>query len=318
MRFHFAVGPEYFMEIAKFRAFRFLWAKVVNAYGLNNADNAATHVHASSSFWNKTVYDPYVNMLRTTTESMSALIAGVDSLTVLPFDATYNTPDDFSERFARNQQLILKEESHFDKVADPAAGSYYVENLTNELIHYAWDLFLETDVQGGYFESFKNGLIQNRIKTEAAGKDRNIALRKHAILGVNQYPNITERLKQLSAQSVLFPEKINEEKAYTEPLTLYRGAMAFEHLRYQTDRYADNNPRPKVWMFTYGNLAMRRARSQFAGNFFGVAGYEIIDNPGFESVAGGIAAARKAKPDVVVLCASDEDFSQWLKRHLLL
>ena len=312
IRFHFAIGSEYFMEIAKFRAFKLLWAKVVNAYGLNNAKYASAYIHASNSVWNKTVYDPYVNMLRTTTETMSALIAGVDSLTVLPFDATYNMPDDFSERFARNQQLILKEESYFDKVTDPAAGSYYIENLTLELIRHAWKLFLETDEQGGYLQSFKKGLIQNRIKDEAAAKDRNIVLRKQSVLGVNQYPNITERLERLNDESVLYAAKtVNNTVA--EPLLQYRGAMAFEQMRYKTDQYAKNNPRPKVWMFTFGNLAMRRARSQFAGNFFGVAGFEIIDNPGFNTVADGIAAAKKDKPDIVVLCASDEDYKLWAK-----
>ncbi len=306
IRFHFAIGSEYFMEIAKFRAFKFLWAKVVNAYGLNNANNAATHIHASNSLWNKTVYDPYVNMLRTTTETMSALIGGIDSLSVMPFDATYNTPDDFSERFARNQQLILKEESYFDKVTDPAAGSYYIENLTNELIHYAWELFLETDAKGGYLKGFQKGDIQNRITKEADEKDRNIALRKHSVLGINQYPNITEHLEQLTTELVLYPKKQTSTEA--EPLVLYRGAMAFEQLRYQTDQHSLNSPRPKVWMFTYGNLAMRRARSQFAGNFFGVAGYEIIDNPGFEKVADGVAAANKSNANIVVLCASDNDY----------
>ena len=308
IRFHFAIGSEYFMEIAKFRAFRFLWAKVVNAYGLSDASNAVAHIHASNSVWNKTVYDPYVNMLRTTTETMSALIGGVDSLAVLPFDATFGTPDDFSERFARNQQLILKEESYFDKVTDPAAGSYYIENLTNELIHYAWNLFLKTDKAGGYLTAFKNGEIQSVIKKEAAEKDRNIAVRKHSVLGVNQYPNITERIEQLNNEAVLYPAEIDDDSVEAEPLKLYRGAMAFEQLRYQTDQYAKNNPRPKVWMFTYGNLAMRRARSQFAGNFFGVAGYEIIDNPGFENITTGVAAAKEANPDIVVLCASDEDY----------
>jgi methylmalonyl-CoA mutase len=221
-------------------------------------------------------------------------------------------PDDFSERFARNQQLILKEESYFDKVTDPAAGSYYIENLTLELIRHAWKLFLETDGQGGYLQSFKKGLIQNRIKDEAAAKDRNIALRKQSVLGVNQYPNITERLERLNDESVLYATKtVNNTVA--EPLLQYRGAMAFEQMRYKTDQYAKNNPRPKVWMFTYGNLAMRRARSQFAGNFFGVAGFEIIDNPGFNTVADGIAAAKKDKPDIVVLCASDEDYKLWAK-----
>ncbi len=309
IRFHFAIGSDYFMEIAKFRAFRYLWAKAANAYGIENPENAAATIHASNSLWNKTVYDPYVNMLRTTTENMSAIISGVDSITVLPFDATFTQPDDFSERIARNQPLILKEESYFDKVSDPAAGSYYIENLTKELIDHAWKLFLETDEKGGYSACFQKGIIQQKIKEEAADKDRKIALRKRTILGVNQYPNLNEKLEQLEDESILFPQKTSATQQETEPLTLYRGAMVFEQLRYKTDQYSKNHPRPKVWMFTYGNLAMRRARSQFAGNFFGVAGFEIVDNPGFETVEQGIEKAKKDNPDMVVLCASDEDYA---------
>lgn len=308
IRFHFAIGSEYFMEIAKFRAFRYLWSKVVNAYGIKNIQKAAATIHASGSYWNKTVYDPYVNMLRSTTETMSAIISGVDSITVFPFDNTYATPDDFSERIARNQSLILKEESYFGKVNDPAAGSYYIENLTEELITYGWKLFLETDKKGGYLHLFKNGEIQNKIKKEAKIKDMDIAFGKKAVLGVNKYPNFTEHLKKLENESVLFPKNINTDKQETEPLTIYRGAMAFEQLRYKTDKYSLHKPRPKVWMFTYGNLAMRRARSQFASNFFGVAGFEIIDNKGFETIEQGIKKALKDKPDIVVLCASDEDY----------
>ncbi len=305
---HFAVGSEYFMEIAKFRAFKLLWSKMVNAYGLSNAENAKAHLHVSSSLWNKTMYDPYVNMLRTTTETMSALVGGINSMTVLPFNKVFSQSDDFSERIARNQQLILKEESYFDKVADPAAGSYYIENLTKELINQAWKLFLEIDEQGGYLSAFKKGIIQNRIEKEAAEKDRKLAFRKQSILGVNQYPNTTEHLGVLNDESILFPGSIEEDKIESQPLKPYRGAMAFEQLRYQTDKFAAENPRPKVWMFTYGNLAMRRARSQFAENFFGVAGFEIVDNAGFKTIDEGIEAARNSKPDIVVLCASDEDY----------
>ncbi len=308
IRLHFAVGSEYFMEIAKFRAFKLLWSKMVNAYGLSNAENAKAHLHVSSSLWNKTMYDPYVNMLRTTTETMSALIGGINSMTVLPFDKVFSKGDDFSERIARNQQLVLKEESYFDKVADPAAGSYYIENLTNELINQAWKLFLEVEEQGGYLSAFKKGIIQNRTEKEAAEKDRKLAYRKQSVLGVNQYPNIAEHLGVLNDESVLFPGSVEKDKIENQPLKPYRGAMAFEQLRYRTDKFATKNPRPKVWMFTYGNLAMRKARSQFAENFFGVAGFEIIDNIGFKTIDEGIKAARNSKPDIVVLCASDEDY----------
>ncbi len=308
IRFHFAVGSEYFMEIAKFRAFKLLWSKIVNAYGISNAESALAHIHVSNSLWNKTVYDPYVNMLRTTTETMSAIIGGINSMTVLPFDKVFSQGNDFSQRIARNQQLILKEESYFDKVVDPAAGSYYIENLTGELINHAWNLFLETEEQGGYINAFKKGFIQKKIQAEAAEKDRNMAFRKQSVLGVNQYPNVNERLEKLPDDAVLFPVETQKAETEYQPLKRYRGAMAFERLRYKTDQYAQKHPRPKVWMFTYGNLAMRRARSQFAGNFFGVAGFQIIDNPGFETIDEGVTAARNDRPDIVVLCASDEDY----------
>lgn len=164
IRFHFAVGSDYFMEIAKFRAAKYLWAKIVNAYGISDAKNATMHIHCSNSQWNKTVYDPYVNMLRTTTESMSAILGGVNSLSVLPFNSVYETETEFSERIARNQQLVLKGESYLDKVADISAGSYYIEELTDKLIHGAWDQFLMVDEQGGYLEAFKKEIIQKIVK----------------------------------------------------------------------------------------------------------------------------------------------------------
>ncbi len=308
MTFKFAVGSNYFMEIAKFRVFRFLWSKIVNAYGLESADNAKAYIYATNSTWNKTVYDPYVNMLRTTTETMAAVIGGVDSFSVLPFDSVFTTPDEFSERIARNQQLVLKEESYFDKVTDPAAGSYYIENLTKELIDKSWQLFLEIDDAGGYIKAFEKGLIQKKIKDSATLKNKKIATGKSAIVGVNKYPNITERLDKTDDESVLFPVDLSSEKSEAEPLVIYRGAMPFERLRYKTDRYSDNNPRPVVWMFTYGNLAMRRARSQFATNFFGIAGFEIVDNPGFKNIEEGIKEAEKSKADIVVLCSSDVEY----------
>lgn len=310
IRFRFSIGSDYFMEIAKLRAFRYLYAKMVHAYGLDHAAKAQTHIHAVSSRWNKTVYDPYVNMLRTTTEMMSAVLGGADSISPLPFDSIFSTPDDFSERIARNQSLILQEESHFNKVVDPAAGSYYVEELTHELINQTWQLFIETEENGGYLKSFKSGLIQKRIEKEAEIKNHEIATRKRSIIGVNQYPNLTERLEKLKDESVLFPQIHSGVHQETKPLTYYRGAMPFEQLRYQTDRYSDLHPRPKVWMFTFGNLALRRARSQFASNFFGVAGFEIVDNTGFKTIEEGVKAAQTAQPDIVVLCAADEDYEQ--------
>jgi methylmalonyl-CoA mutase len=300
MRFHFAVGSSYFMEIAKFRAVKYLWSNIVNAYGLKDTSRAAMFIHCSSSEWNKTVYDPYVNMLRTTTETMSATIGGINSMTVLPFDKFNNsTSTKLGERIARNQQLLLKNESYFDKVADPAAGSYYVEELTKMIIESAWKLFLEVDERGGYLKAFETGFIQEKINEEAKQKDLDIAIRKRTLLGTNQYPNTGE-----------FHEKFISFAPVTDQQILnpYRGAQVFEELRQKTDKFALKNPRPKVWMFTFGNLAMRNARAQFAANFFGCAGFEIINNDGFGSIEKGIEAARKSKGDIVVICSSDDEY----------
>ncbi len=306
IRFHFAVGSDYFMEIAKFRAAKYLWAKIVNAYGLNDSANAAINIHCSNSEWNKTVYDPYVNMLRTTTESMSAILGGVNSLSVLPFNSIYETETEFSERIARNQQLVLKGESYLDKVADISAGSYYIEELTDKLIHSAWDLFLKIDEEGGYLDAFKKGIIQKIVGEEASTKNLEIATRKKSILGTNQFPNITEQLDL----DFFVPVGDTKSESKIEPLNIYRGAEQLEKLRANTDRYSKNNKRPVAWMFTFGNLAMRKARSQFAGNFFGCAGFEIIDNPGFSSVEDGINSAKASSPDIVVICSSDDEYKE--------
>lgn len=303
MRFHFSVGSNYFMEIAKFRAARYLWSKIVNAYGLSDADNAAMFIHCSNAQYNKTVYDPYVNMLRTTTETMSSVLGGINSMTVLPFNAVFEKTTVFSERIARNQQLVLKGESYFDKVIDPAAGSYFIENLTNNIIHETWKLFLEVQEKGGYLEAFKQGFILQKIQEEASAKDMEIAQRRRSILGTNQYPNTKEVLQNID-------ENIFSETEETGILKPCRGALAFEKLRYKTDKFASKNARPKAWMFTFGNIAMLKARSQFAGNFFGCAGFEIVDNNGFASIADGIAAAKKAKPELVVICSSDEEYAE--------
>ncbi|MDE5921321.1 MAG: methylmalonyl-CoA mutase subunit beta, partial [Paramuribaculum sp.] len=150
VKFNMGISSNYFMEIAKFRAARMLWAQIVELYKPASTDACKMAVHATTSKFNQTIYDAHVNLLRSQTECMSAALAGVDSITVTPFDAPYRTPDDFSERIARNQQFLLKEESHLDKVVDPAGGSYYVETLTVAIAKEAWKLFLDVEEKGGF------------------------------------------------------------------------------------------------------------------------------------------------------------------------
>ena len=302
LRFSFSVSSNYFMEIAKFRAARMLWANIVKGYGPAKNCACKMQIHAETSRWNQTVYDPYVNMLRGTTEAMSATIAGVHSLEVMPFDASFENPTEFSKRIARNVELLLKNESHFDQVVDPAGGSYYVENLTQSIAAEAWKLFLEIEEKGGYTEAYKAGLIVERIKASAAAKDKNIATRRQTLLGANQYPNFTEVAgKEITAESV------TRKQAEGNVLVPYRGAMAFEEMRLQVDR---SGKEPKAFMLTCGNLGMARARSQFSCNFFACAGIKVIDNTYFKSLEEGAKAALESKAQIVVVCASDDDYAE--------
>lgn len=306
IRFNFAAGANYFMEIAKIRAARFLWAKVVEAYKPANNQAAVMKIHSETEKYNQTVYDPYVNMLRSTTEAMSAVIGGTDSLTVLDFNTSFDKSNEFSERIARNQQILLKRESYFDKVADPAAGSYYIENLTNSIIEQTWKLFLEVEEKGGYLEALKAGFIQEQIKEVANKRRMNIANRKEILLGTNQFPNFNETVKE----AIKTPEKkcacsCETADNVVEPIKEFRGAEEFEEMRLLTEA-ADK--RPKAFMFTYGNLTMRKARAQFACNFFACAGFEVVDNNGFATVQEGIEASKQANADIVVLCSADDEY----------
>ncbi len=319
IKFQFGVGSNYFMEIAKFRAGRWLWAEIVNAYKppcppYIDCDNTAEdgtclcaakmNAHAITSRFNQSLYDPYVNMLRTQTEAMSATIGAVDSLTVRPFDEAFETPTEFAERIAVNQQLLLKEESHFDKVIDPASGSYYIENLTVSLAEQAWKLFLETE-EVGFYNALKEGTVQDAINASGKARLDAVAKRREIMLGTNQFPNFTEKMNDKLGDF----EPCRSKGEYGEPtlkkLNCYRLADEFNELRLATERAKT----PKVFMLTIGNLAMRLARSQFSSNFFGCAGYEIIDNLGFDTIDAGVKAAREKGADIIVLCSSDDEYA---------
>jgi methylmalonyl-CoA mutase len=302
IRFSFSVTSNYFMEIAKFRAARLLWANIVKGYNPEKLCAAKMLIHAETSRWNQTAYDPYVNMLRGTTEAMAATIAGVHSLEVVPFDAPFENPTEFSKRIARNVELLLKHESHFDQVVDPAGGSYYIENLTQSIAAEAWRLFLEIEDKGGYTAAYMSGFITDKVKASAGAKDKNIATRRQILLGANQYPNFTE-----VADSEISADDVARKQAEGNTLAPYRGAMAFEAMRLNVDR---SGKEPKAFMLTCGNLAMARARSQFSCNFFACAGIKVIDNTYFNSLEEGVKAALEAKAEIVVICASDDDYAE--------
>ncbi|WP_289735818.1 methylmalonyl-CoA mutase small subunit [Paramuribaculum intestinale] len=308
VKFNMGISSNYFMEIAKFRAARMLWAQIVELYKPASADACKMAVHAVTSRFNQTVYDAHVNLLRSQTECMSAALAGVDSITVTPFDAPYRTPDDFSERIARNQQFLLKEESHLDKVVDPAGGSYYVETLTIAIAKEAWKLFLEVEDKGGFLAAVNDGEVQRAVRATSEKRHTDVARRKEILLGTNQYPNINEMAaSKIEATGCSCGCHNHDDDNADAALPTARAASDFEALRLATEAASN---RPKVFMLTIGNLAMRLARAQFSTNFFGCAGYEIIDNLGFETVQQGVDEALAKGADVIVLCSSDDEYAE--------
>ena len=308
LRFSFSVTSNYFLEIAKFRAGRMLWANIVNEYKPECECACKMIAHAETSTFNLTLFDAHVNLLRTQTETMSAALAGVNSITVTPFDKTYKTPDDFSERIARNQQLLLKEECHFNKVVDPAAGSYFIENLTVSIAKQAWDLFLNVEEEGGMLEAVKAGKVQEAVNASNKARHDAVSKRKEVLLGTNQFPNFNEKAGEKNPVEAQCCCSGNSCEKPIATLNFNRAASEFEALRLQTER---SGKRPKAFMLTIGNLAMRQARAQFSCNFLACAGYEVIDNLGFPTVEEGVEAAMKAGADIVVICSSDDEYAEY-------
>lgn len=310
IRFNFSISNNYFLEVARLRAGRHLWAHIVKAWGAADPESMKMNVHSETGRFNKTVYDPYVNLLRTQTEAMSAALGGAHSITVLPFDEIFRDSSEFSERIARNQQILLKEESNIDKVTDAAGGSYYLEKLTDALVEQAWALFQETGDKGGFLAALREGFIQKKVREMAGRRDQNMALRRENLLGVNQFPNFTETIREELDPSLFQPCDLTSEAPEIETLQFSRAGQRFEALRYRTDRFAMSHKRPAAFMLTMGNLAMRKARAQFSCNFFAVAGFEVIDNNGFATVEEGLAAARQAGAEIIVVCSSDEEYAE--------
>ena len=308
IKFNFGISSNYFMEIAKFRAARMLWADIVKAYGPTEECACKMVAHAETSTFNLTLFDAHVNLLRTQTEAMSAAIAGVNSITVTPFDKVYETPNAFSERIARNQQLLLKEEAHLNRIVDAAGGSYYIENLTVAIAQQAWNLFLETEDAGGMLAAIQQGTVQDTVNASNKARHEAVSKRKEILLGTNQYPNFSERAEGKMPVSCCCGCGGHENEAAFASLNTDRAASEFEALRLQTEH---SGKRPKAFMLTIGNLAMRQARAQFSCNFLACAGYEVIDNLGFATVEEGAEAALKAQADIVVICSSDDEYAQY-------
>ncbi len=309
IKFNMGVSENYFMELAKFRAARLLWAQIVKQYEPKCDCACKMIVNATTSTYNQTLFDSYVNLLRSQTEAMSAALGSVHSMVVTPFDAPYEEATDFSERIARNQQLLIKEESHFDRIVDPGAGSYYIEHLTDALAQEAWKIFLKVEDEGGFLAAAKAGTIQDDINATNVKRHGDAAKRKEFLLGTNQFPNFTEKSEGKRALDSACCCATQGEGCETpfKAIKTTRLAADFEDLRIHTEE----SKVPVAFMLTIGNLAMRQARAQFSCNFLACAGYKVIDNLGFKTVEEGVDAALEAKADIVVLCSSDDEYAEY-------
>ena len=290
LEFSFAAGSNYFFEIAKFRAFRMLWARAVESFG-GTHEAAKARIAARTLHWNKTVYDPHVNILRATTEAMAAVLGGADAVTVTPFDACYKTPDEASRRLARNAQLLLKHEAWLGRVADAGGGSYAVETITDFLAREGWKVMQEIEARGGFRRAQAEGMIAQALQRDLATREQAVALRKRVLVGTNQYANPAERAL----------DRIDEQRMHAD----VRGARAYEELRLRTERHAAAGGKtPRVLLAEIGDAKMRAARSNFARNFFACAGFEMQKRR-FKK-AEEIAAAGA---DLIVLCSADAEYA---------
>lgn len=327
-----AVSSSYFLEIAFFRALRLLWADMAAAYNVKNSA-AQVWIHAETCAFNKTVYDPHVNILRQTTETMSAVIGGVDVISVLPWDAVCGTSTEASERLARNTQLVIREETGLDHAVDAAAGSYYIENLTDGLAESAWKMFQEIENSGGFFVALESGTIAARIKESRSELEKGVASRSIALLGTNQFPHgsetmadklkLDEGFKLVAAQLATCPSTLatmialaspglpfsdpllGEAKAIPAVPSRRRLAEAYEELRLSVESLSI---RPCVYLWTFGDLAFRKVRAGFCQNLYACAGFKIVEGRGSTDVDENLKAIGTLGAKWIVFCASDGEY----------
>ncbi|WP_227982099.1 methylmalonyl-CoA mutase family protein [Nocardia spumae] len=291
--FRFAATDDQFETIAKFRAARRLWARVAHQVGAPDFGNAPQHAVTSEAMLSQR--DPWVNMLRTTLAAFGAGVGGADLVTVLPFDAALpagelGVSQAFSERMARNTQLLLLEESHLGHVQDPGAGSWHVESLTDEVAAAAWAFMQELERAGGYRAALGSGVLAERIAETKARRESDIAHRRTAVTGVNEFPNLAE-------------EPLSEAARATGSAARY--GAAFEQLRNRSDAYlATHGRRPRALLVPLGPVAEHNVRVTFTANVLASGGIETV-HPGPVAIAGIGAAATESEATLAVLCGAD-------------
>jgi methylmalonyl-CoA mutase len=350
MRFGFGIGSNYFLEVAKLRAARMLWARILEAWGASS-DELPIHIHARTSTWNKTAVDPYSNMLRVTSEAFSAVIGGCDSMHVGPFDEVVRLPDEFSSRISRNIHTILAEECELTRVIDPAGGSYYIEWLTDQVAQKAWEWFQKVESEGGLVAALKNGSVQSAINAVYEKRIANIKKRRDVIVGSNQYPNVSE--KAIDARPLDYAAMKSDRSAVVsaikrtvevaddkvgaamdgatigelsasimgelgegtsiEPILSRRGAEPYEQLRTAASEYeAKHGHAPKLFQANWGPSRGYRLRADWTSAFYQVAGFDVMNDRDFDSIDEMVEALKQSGSKVAVVTSSDAAYAESL------
>ncbi|WP_313798360.1 methylmalonyl-CoA mutase family protein [Cytobacillus sp.] len=299
MVFKFSIGANFFMEMAKLRAARVLWSKIAEAYGANSEEQKMV-ISAETSPFTKTVYDPYVNLLRAGNEAFAGVLGGVQFLHVSPFNEPEGKTTHFSDRIARNTQLILKEEAHLKNIIDPAGGSWYVESLTNELAEKAWALFLQIEEQGGMAEVLKTGWIQEQISEVMKRRNEDIFKRRQSIIGTNIYANLNDH----PLQNVLESSEVNHA------LPNIRLSEPFEKLRKTAEKLKQSGNEPKVGLICIGELKEHKVRVDFMTGFLAPGGIQAVKSAKVDHVESALQFIQQSNLHHYVLCGTDKQYDE--------
>lgn len=336
-------GPLYFPEIAKFRAIRLLWNQLLKAYGFENPPELT--VIAETSKTNKAITDSYNNLIRTITEAMSAVLGGVNQLMVHPYDEINSTPGDFSRRIARNVQYILRDESHLNKVADPSAGSYYIENLTSSISEEAWEYFQSIEQEGGLLQSLKNGSIQEVVNQSKEDHENAAKRGKKVLVGTNYYANVEEDLpdtviptsytdaldltdytfeqngsliqslqhafKENATVGDVIDSMLSPQKVLYQTVQETRVGAIFDEIRLRTKSLSEKTGiEPVIHLVPVGNVKWRNARATFSHNTLGCGGFKMDHPTGYDSIDEAAKKIKTGKADIFVLCSSDKEYEE--------
>jgi methylmalonyl-CoA mutase len=316
IKFSLAVSSNFFMEIAKLRAARLIWSVITNEFGAN-AEQSKMKMHCSTSLRNKTKYDPWVNLLRNSIETLAAILGNANSIEVGNFDFAYGMPSDFSRRISRNTQLVLAHEAHLFDTIDPTAGSYYIENLNKEIIENTWKLIQDIESQSGFSSCIESGFIQNSISQQAEKQVKSYTSRRSTLLGTNKYPNLNEKQPN-GNQEYSFKHRSQSELTKMEyiipQLKIVRFSSLFEKLRNNAESYSiRNGESPQIILMNFGELNEWKPRNDFASDFLQVGGFELINSPVFKDAIEAI----DYKPDgphsnIFAICSSDATYEELL------